>query len=265
MGPVGRMCGFSDAADAPDSGSRHFSLGGGGDAAVYNIPKRTVIRDQQSEMTFFAHPMLSRNLISSCLSSSRVRHPPRPWEARWWRPCQAIPVVPPPHVALQSQLGGPRQSRNHSQGLSRVFPVLRSRDTKKHRGRAPLSAGLGPLDGAVRMGLVSGRVGVAGFPGGDWMEIWAFHPHMQPYSFDGTRPGLVVRRRQPRAAPREWHSIHSCFFWPKRKSTCCDHGFGDDVWMWSRIAVLYPFLRPVLPDGQQHDEVVSVYFMSHIS
>lgn len=77
MGPVGRMCGFSDAADAPDSGSRHFSLGGGGDAAVYNIPKRTLIRDQQSEMTFFAHLMLSRNLISSCLSSSRVRHPPR--------------------------------------------------------------------------------------------------------------------------------------------------------------------------------------------
>lgn len=106
MGPVGRMCGFSDAADAPDSGSRHFSLGGGGDAAVYNIPKRTLIRDQQSEMTFFAHLMLSRNLISSGLSSSRVRHPPRPWEARWWRPCQAIPVVPPPHVALQSQLGG---------------------------------------------------------------------------------------------------------------------------------------------------------------
>lgn len=264
MGPVGRMCGFSDAADAPDSGSRHFSLGGGGDAAVYNIPKRTLIRDQQSEMTFFAHLMLFRNLISSVLSSSRVRHPPRPWEVgggnrakryRWY--CR--------RMAHSSPSWGPRQSRNHPQGLSRVFPVLRSRDTKKHRGRAPLSAGLGPLDGAVRMGLVSGRVGVAGFPGGDWMEIWAIHPHMQPYSFDGTRLGLVVRRRQPRAAPREWHSIHGCCFWPKRKSTCCVTDLGMMFGCGQELLFFHPFLRPVLPDGQQHDEVVSVYFMSHIS
>ena len=39
----------------------------------------------------------------------------------------------------------------------------------------------------------------------DWMEIWAFHPHMQPYSFSATRLVLVW---QTGTAPSQSRDAH---------------------------------------------------------
>lgn len=205
-------------------------------------------------MTFFAHLMLSRNLISPALSSSR----PRPWEARWQRPCQAIPASSAVAYRTPVPSWGPWQQqsmfRNHPQkGTPRVyrareFPVLRSRDTKKQRGRAPYQRGWGRW--MVRSGWGWSLV-LPGFSRAIGWRYGRFHPHMQPYSFDETRLGLVWETETAPVQHREndIDPIDGCF---GAKRTSCVTDFRMMLLKWSRIGVLCsPFLHPVLLDGQQ--------------
>lgn len=126
-------------------------LGGGGGVAVYNITKGMLIRDQQ-EMTFFAHLMLFRTAILSPRAYRR-RAPVRGRPGGNDHPCQAIPVVLPPSVALQPGHGSPETTPRGTSRVYRVYSRYYGAGTLRSSEGVPLISGVGAVGWFVPDGV----------------------------------------------------------------------------------------------------------------
>lgn len=123
--------------------------------------------------------------------------------------------------------GSPETTPRGTSRVYRVYSRYYGAGTLRSSEGVPLISGVGAVGWFVPDGVGVWAGWCRRVPGGRLDgDMGVPTPTCSPIPLMGRGLGWSGRRRQPRAAPREWHSIYCCCFGAKSTSRCCVTYFG---------------------------------------